>query len=95
MLEDKIQNVNVCDLLLYTGREVEGMAEKQATANTELKSWFSTSGSSRFTKNAPIFLSLVLGSGNVVSVEFWASIQVLKGLLLSLAQKRHLNANTP
>lgn len=95
MLEDKIQNVDVCDLLLYTGREAEGMAQKQSTASTELKSWFSTSGSSRFTKSAPIFVSLVLGSGNVVSVEFWASIQVLKGLLLSLAQKQHLNANTP
>lgn len=45
-------------------------------------------------QNVPTLISLVLGSRDMVSIEIWSSIQVLKGLLLSLAQKQHLNANT-
>lgn len=64
--------------------------------NTALNSCFSTSDSSKFTnnQNVPTFISLVLGSGNMISVEIWSSIQVLKGLLLSLVKKQYLNANT-
>lgn len=98
ILEGKIYRIWMSRICFITlGGGVECMAEKIVDFSTQ--HWihvFSTSDSSKFTnnQNAPTFISLVLGSGNMISVEIWSSIQVLKGLLLSLVKKQYLNSNT-